>query len=373
MTVKYVPKRTKKILHYIDRTPEVFRFCPHRLVANLYIGCEFMCKYCFAQAIKQNYFYEIQVRINAAERIEKELQRIRRIQPINLGSATDPYQPAEKKFEITRKVLELFDKKNIPCFIVTKSPLILRDLDLIKSLSRKHLITVQVTLPSMESNFHTFFEPNSPPPEKRLEIIRELSDEGIPIVVRIQPIIPFVNDRLEKLEELVDAIANAGARHIVAGFLRISLAVWDSILPILEKLEIIDKIKELYFISGRVDSAGYFIANNVYRYSVLKHLFSLSKKYKLTFGTCKEGFFEFHTSRCSGVICKGFYVVTVETFWRLLRVKGKLTLEDALRVIKQYGLSKKFVSTFVDLWKKEIYFENIPNVMKKDDYYIYVN
>ena len=166
MTItRYIIKRAKRILHYIDRTPEVFRFCPHRLVANLYIGCEFMCKYCFAQAIKQNYFHEIQVRINAVERIEKELQRIRRIQPINLGSAIDPYQPAEKKFEITRKVLELFDKKNIPCFIVTKSPLVLRDLDLIKNLSRKHLITVQVTIPSIETDFHELFEPKSPPPE----------------------------------------------------------------------------------------------------------------------------------------------------------------------------------------------------------------
>ncbi len=110
-----IEKKARNLIHPIDRTWEIFRFCPHRLAANIYLGCEFGCSYCFARAITPDYSGVITVRINAPEKIATELQKMKSLrhrQPVDLGSATDPYQPIEKHYELTRNVLKTFLRKN---------------------------------------------------------------------------------------------------------------------------------------------------------------------------------------------------------------------------------------------------------------------
>ncbi|MHA1581701.1 MAG: radical SAM protein, partial [Candidatus Baldrarchaeia archaeon] len=165
----YEEKYAKHLIHPIDRSWEIWRFCPHRFAANIYIGCSHACVYCYARSLRPDYHKRIEVRINAVEIARKELKEWNgRLQPVNLGSATDPYQPAEEKYKLVRGVLEEFHNFNSPCFIATKSDLVLRDIDIISKLSSKKLCAVLFTIITLDRELKKMIEPFSPSVERRL-------------------------------------------------------------------------------------------------------------------------------------------------------------------------------------------------------------
>ena len=361
-----VTKKAKVLIHPIDRTWEVFRFCPHRMVANIYLGCEFACAYCFARSIYPEYHEIIIARINAAEKIDKEIVRLKKRgvrQPVDLGSATDPYQPIEEKLELTRKVLTEFLKHKMPVFVVTKSDLVLRDLDIIKALREEKLALVQFSLPTLDNFISQNFEGGSPAPEKRLRAIEELAEEGIRVIVRVQPVIPFINDHEEMLREVIEAASAAGAQHVIAGTLKLSETVLNNLSPVLKKFNKFEKFLRFYVADGEIDSSGYLIPPHKYRLQILSTLAKLTMKYKMTFGTCKEGFFDLHSHRCSGLDLNATYVPTIEHIIKYLRVKGKITLEEAIKVLKRLGANAWYIRRFKKGWHENILFSDLPEVI----------
>ncbi|MHA1616146.1 MAG: radical SAM protein [Candidatus Njordarchaeales archaeon] len=345
-----VATQSRKIIHPIDRSWEVFRYCPHRLVANLYLGCEFACTYCFARAIYPEYHRIIMARINAPERIDKELARLKRarnLQPVDLGSATDPYQPIEKNLEITRKTLKIFLKHKAPVFIVTKSDLVLRDLDLLKELREKKLVCVHVSFISLNRRITALFEGKTPPPEKRLEAIEELVENGIRVIGRIQPVIPYVNDDMEELEELLEALATVGTSHIIYGTLKLSETVLDNMVYALDRIGCLDEFLKLYILSGELDAAGYLIPPRDYRYKLAKYCAEKARRLGMTFGTCKEGFFELHTYRCSGLDLKGRYLPTIEHIIKYATNREIIRKKDIVNLLKRLGADKRYIKKFL--------------------------
>jgi len=195
---------------------------------NPYRGCEHGCSYCFA---RPNHSYvnlspgldfetKLFAKRNAAEVLEAELAKPSyHCEPITIGTATDPYQPTERRYAITRSVLEVCVRTRHPVGLITKNALVERDIDLLADLARDRLARVFISVTSLDNQLSSRLEPRASAPHRRLTAIRKLADAGIPVGVLAAPVIPMVTDRW--LEEILDRAHDAGARS--AGYVLIRL------------------------------------------------------------------------------------------------------------------------------------------------------
>jgi DNA repair photolyase len=195
---------------------------------NPYQGCEHGCVYCYARP-SHSYLdlspgLDFETRIfykpNAASRLLEEWERPGYVcKPITIGANTDPYQPAEKSLRITRQLLELCQQHQHPVNIITKNNLITRDLDIITELASHRLCSVSISLPTMDAALKRIMEPRIPSAKARLRAIESLASAGVPISALVAPIIPAVND--SEIEQILESVANAGARQAHYIFLRL--------------------------------------------------------------------------------------------------------------------------------------------------------
>ncbi|MCB9993316.1 MAG: PA0069 family radical SAM protein [Hyphomicrobiaceae bacterium] len=199
---------------------------------NPYRGCAHGCPYCYARPTHTylghsaglDFERDLYVKVNAAELLKKELAQARyRPRLINLGANTDPYQPLERKHRITRSVLEVLAEARHPVIIVTKSALVVRDLDLLTDLAKDNLVRVALSITSMDHILSRKLEPRASTPARRLEAVRLLSEAGVPVEVMASPMIPAINDM--ELERILDAAAAQGARYASMILLRLPLEV----------------------------------------------------------------------------------------------------------------------------------------------------
>jgi DNA repair photolyase len=168
-----------------------------------YQNCEFGCNYCDSSSEKT-----IFVKTNIIETLRKELESVNNGRII-LGSVHDPYQKAEKKYELTRTVLETLKQYNFPCHILTKSPLILRDIDMLSKLE----CMVTISLSSLDDRVVHIFEPDVPSPHERLQTVQTLRDHGITAGIALIPMLPYIVE--SELEEIVKAACNVKAQYLL--------------------------------------------------------------------------------------------------------------------------------------------------------------
>ncbi len=201
---------------------------------NVYQGCEHGCIYCFARNSHEYWGYsagldferKIMVKKNAPQLLEDKLKSKNwKAHSIVMSGNTDPYQPAEKTFEITRKCLEIFLKYRHPVGIITKNALIKRDLDLLKELAKNDLVGVNISITSLSEKTRLLLEPRTATISKRLETVALLSDSGIPVNVLLAPIIPGINSH--EILALAKAAADAGARSIGYSVVRLNGAIGE--------------------------------------------------------------------------------------------------------------------------------------------------
>ena len=207
-----------------NRSPDV----PFEQSINPYRGCEHGCIYCFARPSHAyidlspglDFETRLTVKTNAAERLRAELARPGyRCQPIVLGTNTDPYQPIERQWRVTRSLLEVLETCRHPVSLITKGGGILRDLDLLESLATDNLVSVMVSLTSLDSGLKRALEPRAASPGTRLRVIRALRERGVPTGALIAPVIPALTDH--ELESLVESVAGAGVQE--AGYVLLRL------------------------------------------------------------------------------------------------------------------------------------------------------
>ncbi len=218
---------------------------PFAWTINPYRGCEFGCQYCYARYTHEfmemwdshDFERKIYAKSDAPDLLRAELRHGRdKGLPIALGTATDPYQPAEKQFEITRRMLEVFAEfQGIDLSITTKSVLVLRDLELLKTLARRHRFGIHMTVTTLDERLARLLEPKAPPPAQRLEAVRKLDAAGIRVGVNVMPILPGLNDAPRMLEALAARVAESGARGLYGNVLFLMPSAMKHFMPFLEK------------------------------------------------------------------------------------------------------------------------------------------
>ena len=198
------------------------------LSINPYRGCEHGCIYCFARPTHSylgmspglDFETRIIAKVNAAERLREALSaRAYRPSAINIGSATDAYQPVERKLGITRRVIEVLAECSHPFSLVTKSSGVERDLDLVGPMGRRGLAAVYVSVTSLDPALARILEPRAAAPHRRIRTIEALARAGVPVGVSVSPIIPFINE--PEIERVLEAAAGAGARSAFGIVLRL--------------------------------------------------------------------------------------------------------------------------------------------------------
>ena len=197
---------------------------------NIYRGCEHGCIYCDSRSTCYNMnhnFEDIEVKINAPELLEHSLKHKGKRCMIGTGSMSDPYMPLEKELILTRKCLELIDKYNYGFTVITKSDLILRDLDLLKSINKKTKCVVQMTITTFDDGLCRILEPNVCVTSKRIEALKILQDNNIPTIVWMTPILPFINDNEANIMNILKACKEAGVYGIMTFGIGLTLREGD--------------------------------------------------------------------------------------------------------------------------------------------------
>jgi DNA repair photolyase len=201
---------------------------PFELAINSYRGCEHGCIYCYARPthsylnLSPGLDFETQIlgKANGAALLRRELSRPGHVvSPINLGSATDPYQPLEREARLTRQVLEVLDECQHPFTVVTKSALVTRDIDILARAARGRRVHVILSLTTLDNRLSRVLEPRAASGLRRLQAMRQLTEAGVPVGVNVAPIIPFINE--PEIENLIAAAAAAGARSVHYTVLRL--------------------------------------------------------------------------------------------------------------------------------------------------------
>ena len=219
------------------------RRLPFTWTINPYRGCEFACKYCYARYTHEfmeirdanEFEHKIFVKEEAAWLLRRDLKRVRPGEEIAIGTATDPYQPAERRHGVTRSILEeLARHAGLEIGIVTKANLVLRDVDILKRISEQNTIAVYITVTTMNSDLARITEPRAPRPDLRLEAVRKLNQAGISAGVICAPVLPGITDNATDLEALVKAAAEVNAVSIFANPLFLKPCSRSVFLPFIQ-------------------------------------------------------------------------------------------------------------------------------------------
>jgi len=201
---------------------------------NPYRGCEHGCVYCFARPTHAylglspglDFESKLFVKPDAPALLERELSAPGYApRTIAIGTNTDPYQPIERKYQVMRGILEVLERAGHPVGIVTKSALIVRDLDILARMAERNLVKVAISVTTLDPKLARIMEPRAPTPARRLEALRQLSSAGVPTSVMVAPIIPAINDA--EIERILDAAALAGVKGAGYVLLRLPLELRD--------------------------------------------------------------------------------------------------------------------------------------------------
>jgi DNA repair photolyase len=223
---------------------------------NPYMGCVHRCTFCYVRAYErradrpsgEQYGQSIRVKVNVADVLRAELaRRSWRGESVALGTATDPYQPAEGKYRLTRACLEALAAAENPFTIVTRGPLIVRDIDVLADAARRMRVSVSFSVPTLDGEVWRRTEPGTAPPRQRLRALERLRSAGVDAGVAVAPVLPGISDGEEQLDAVVRAARHAGATHVWASvlhlrpgtrehFLEHLTADWPDLVPYYERL-----------------------------------------------------------------------------------------------------------------------------------------
>lgn len=238
--VEYFTLPTKSLLNRCVSK----RAMPFTWTINPYRGCEFGCRYCYARYTHEfmelrdgmEFEQKIYVKQHAADLLRQELRWVKPHESIALGTATDPYQPAERRYEITRAILQEFARhRGFELGIVTKSNMVTRDLELLKEVAKLNRLSIHITITTLNVDLAGILEPRAPRPDLRLDAVRALAEAGLRVGMSCSPVVPGITDSPADLEALIRTAADSGADYVFANPLFLKPCSAAVFIPFLEQ------------------------------------------------------------------------------------------------------------------------------------------
>jgi DNA repair photolyase len=261
--------------------------CPHKLTFNPYTGCDHQCLYCYASSYIPR-FHDCRPKKNLLSRLKREAARLDG-ELVSISNSSDPYPRLEQKLGLTRKCLQILAESRCRLQIVTKSDLVVRDIDILQKVP----CVVSLTVLTIDDVLSGKLEPGAPASSRRLEAIETLVEAGIPTTVRIDPIIPFLNDNLA---ELVETVASLGVLHVTSSSYKVKPDNWKRFSAVFP--QVAEKLKPLYFSEGERIGGSTYLPKKL-RFGLMKKAKELAEEYNLKFGCCREGF-SLNSAVCDG-------------------------------------------------------------------------
>ncbi len=262
--------------------------CPPKLTFNPYTGCDHKCLYCYASNYIPN-FADCRPKKDLLDTLKKEAAKLKG-ETLSIANSSDPYPRIESSHGLTRRCLEILSESNCRIQIITKSDLVARDDDLLLKVPS----TVALTITTDNDQLAKVIEPFAPLPSKRLRAAKDLTKAGIPVSIRIDPIIPTLNDQPQKL---IEQLASIGIKHITCSTYKAKADNWMRLTQALPKTA--DKIKPLYFQLGEKVGGNVMLPKDV-RLKMLKNVRGMVSSAGMQFGVCREGLSQLNTAACDG-------------------------------------------------------------------------
>jgi DNA repair photolyase len=262
--------------------------CPAKLTFNPYTGCDHQCIYCYASSYIPN-FKDIRPKKELLAQLNREAAKLNG-ETISIANSSDPYPRVEASAGLTRRCLEILSESHCKIQIITKSNIVTRDDDLLSKIPS----TVALTITTDEDNLAKIIEPLAPPPSQRLRAAQDLIKAGIPVSVRIDPIIPLVNDQPKKL---IETLASIGIKHLTCSTYKANADNWMRLTQAMPKIA--EKLKPLYFQQGEKIGGSTLLPKDL-RYKLLKEMRDFALANGMKFGVCREGLTQLNTAACDG-------------------------------------------------------------------------
>ena len=262
--------------------------CPPKLSFNPYTGCDRACVYCYASSYIPR-FSNCRPKNGLLQRLQREATKLNG-ETVSIANSSDPYPHLEAIAGLTRRCLEILVESNCRIQIITKSNLVTRDKDLLSKVPS----TIALTITTDDAGVARLLEPRAPPPTERLRAAEDLIGKGIPVSVRIDPVIPFVNDKPEKL---IATLADIGVKHVTSSTYKIKQDNWRRFSVAMPAVA--EKLKPLYFKQGEKIGGNTILPRDL-RLKLMKNIRDLAITNGMHFGVCREGLAQLNTAVCDG-------------------------------------------------------------------------
>jgi DNA repair photolyase len=258
------------------------------LTFNPYSGCDHQCVYCYASSYIPD-FQECRPKKDLLQNLKREAAKLKG-ETVSIANSSDPYPRAEATAGLTRQCLAILAESNCRIQIITKSNLVTRDDDLLS----KVLSTVALTITTDDADVAKLLEPHAPPPAERLRAAEDLIRKGIPVSVRIDPVIPFVNDNPA---HLIATLASIGIKHVTTSTYKIKPDNWHRFAKAMPAVA--EKLRPLYFQEGEKTGGNTLLPRDL-RLKLMKNIRDLVTENGMKFGVCREGLAQLNTASCDG-------------------------------------------------------------------------
>ena len=262
--------------------------CPPKLTFNPYTGCSHSCVYCYASSYIPR-FADCRPKKDLLKRLEREAAKLKG-ETVSMSNSSDPYPPMERELGLMRECLQILSRSRCRIQVVTKSTLVARDADLLSEAAA----TVALTVTTDSDDLAKQLEPQAPSPTERLKTVETLVGKGVPVSVRIDPIIPFVNDTPAKL---IAKLACLGVKHVTASTYKVKRGNWKRFSNAMPELA--EKLEPLYFPEGE-RANSYALLPKDLRLKLLTNVRCMALSNGIKFAVCREGLSQLNTARCDG-------------------------------------------------------------------------
>lgn len=279
-------------LPLFNSTKAAFCTCLPKYNLNTYLGrCAHGCAYCYAVKFP-SFVGPVQPRLKLLEQIDGMVRNTKQKLPVMLSDCTDPYQPLEREHRISRRCIEVLAKHEFPLLIVTKSDMVVRDIDVFK----RTPTVVSVTITTLREEIADLIEPYAPSPEDRLSALQRIAESGVSTVARIDPILLGINDDLKNFEDLISSLVSVGVKQVTVATVKLVRGAFAALRK--THPEVWRRLQDEYADGSWL--AGYKYLHAEKRRRILRRLRPIVLKYGLDFASCREGFSELNTTLCDG-------------------------------------------------------------------------